>query len=224
MARRASSASISIALARLVAAGRIEIIGGAFYEPILAMIPRARPRRPDPQLHPLAAKTGWARTVRGMWMPERVWEQSMTSDLVAAGIEYTMLDDFHFKNAGLTRRATARLLPDRGRRPLLAVFPGSERLRYMIPFAAPQETIDYLGRMAERAARRGRRLRRRRRKVRRLAGNARSTSTTTAGCVRFFDLLVGQPELDPSRSRRPKRSTACRRSARSICPRAAIAK
>ena len=27
-------------LARLVAAGRIEIIGGAFYEPILAMIPR----------------------------------------------------------------------------------------------------------------------------------------------------------------------------------------
>ena len=37
-----------------------------------------------------------------MWIPERVWEQSMTSDLVDAGIEYTMLDDFHFKNAGLT--------------------------------------------------------------------------------------------------------------------------
>ena len=37
-----------------------------------------------------------------MWMPERVWEQSMTSDLVAAGIQYTMLDDFHFKNAGLS--------------------------------------------------------------------------------------------------------------------------
>ena len=37
-----------------------------------------------------------------MWMPERVWEQTLTSDLVDAGIEYTMLDDFHFKYAGLT--------------------------------------------------------------------------------------------------------------------------
>ena len=36
-----------------------------------------------------------------MWMPERVWEQSLTTDLAAAGIEYTVLDDFHFKNAGL---------------------------------------------------------------------------------------------------------------------------
>ena len=37
-------------LAGHVAAGRIEIIGGAFYEPILSMIPPARPRRPNPRL------------------------------------------------------------------------------------------------------------------------------------------------------------------------------
>ena len=29
-------------------------------------------------------------------MPERVWEQSLTSDLCEAGIAYTLLDDFHF--------------------------------------------------------------------------------------------------------------------------------
>ena len=70
-----------------------------------------------------------------MWIPERVWEQSLTSDLVAAGIQYTLLDDFHFKNAGLTRRAVARLLCDRGRRATCCTcFPGSERLRYLIPF------------------------------------------------------------------------------------------
>ena len=34
-------------------------------------------------------------------MPERVWEQSLTSDLADAGVRYTLLDDFHFKNAGL---------------------------------------------------------------------------------------------------------------------------
>ena len=83
-----------------------------------------------------------------MWMPERVWEQSMTSDLVAAGIQYTMLDDFHFKNAGLSEDQLHGyyLTEDDGN--LLAVFPGSEPLRYLIPFASPQETIDYLGRLA----------------------------------------------------------------------------
>jgi alpha-amylase len=34
--------------------------------------------------------------VQGMWMPERVWEQSLTSDVVEAGMRYTMLDDRHF--------------------------------------------------------------------------------------------------------------------------------
>jgi len=33
---------------------------------------------------------------------------------------------------------------------VLAVFPGSERLRYTIPFADPQQTIDYLGLIAQR--------------------------------------------------------------------------
>ncbi len=76
-----------------------------------------------------------------MWIPERVWEQSLTRDLVDAGIEYTVLDDFHFKNAGLdeSRPATATIVTeDDGQ--LLSVFPGSERLRYTIPFADPPET------------------------------------------------------------------------------------
>ena len=52
---------------------------------------------------------------------------------------------------------------------MLSVFPGSEPLRYMIPFRPPQETIDYLGAVAERASRRGVRVWRRRREVRHLA-------------------------------------------------------
>ena len=84
-----------------------------------------------------------------MWMPERVWEQSYTRDLAAAGIEYTVLDDFHFKNAGLVESELYGhyLTEDDGR--VMSVFPGSERLRYLIPFGQPQETIDYLGRIAD---------------------------------------------------------------------------
>ena len=86
--------------------------------------------------------------MRGMWMAERVWEQGMTSDLVAAGIQYTMLDDFHFKNAGLNEHQLHGyyLTEDDGK--LLAVFPDSEPLRYKIPFRPAQETIDYLGQVA----------------------------------------------------------------------------
>ena len=89
-------------------------------------------------------------TVHGMWVPERVWEQSLTSDLVEAGIKYTVLDDFHFKNAGLSTDQLHGyyLTEDDGR--VLSVFPGSERLRYLIPFAAPHETIEYLRDIADR--------------------------------------------------------------------------
>ncbi len=133
-------------VAALVAAGRIEIIGGAFYEPILSMIPR-HDRIGQIQRYTQFLERRLSARVRGMWIPERVWEQSMTSDLVAAGIQYTLLDDFHFKNAGLSEDQLHGyyLTEDDGN--LLAVFPDSERLRYLIPFASPQESIDYLGRL-----------------------------------------------------------------------------
>ena len=55
--------------------------------------------------------------VRGMWIPERVWEQALARDLVDAGIEYTILDDFHFKMAGLTDARVDRPPAHRGRGP-----------------------------------------------------------------------------------------------------------
>jgi alpha-amylase len=130
-------------LARLVAKGRIEIIGGPFYEPILTMIP------PRDRVGQITTYTNWLQsrldaTVQGMWMPERVWEQSLTADLVRAGMKYTVLDDFHFKNAGLTDDQLHGyfLTEDDGR--VLSIFPGSEPLRYTIPFQEPHATIDYL--------------------------------------------------------------------------------
>ena len=133
-------------LSNLVAERRIEIIGGAFYEPILSMIP-SRDRIGQIRSYSEWLEGRLGARVRGMWMPERVWEQSMTSDLVAAGVEYTLLDDFHFKNAGLAEDMLHGyyLTEDDGN--LLAVFPDSEPLRYLIPFGTPQEVIDYLGRV-----------------------------------------------------------------------------
>ncbi|MCC6493649.1 MAG: DUF1926 domain-containing protein [Pirellulales bacterium] len=136
-------------LGHLVATGKIEIVGGAFFEPILTMIP-SRDR-----VGQIAAYTEWLQrrigaTVRGMWMPERVWEQSLASDLVRAGIEYTLLDDFHFKNAGLGEEQLDGYYVTEDDGYVLKVLPGSEKLRYTIPFQEPHETIEYLRGVAER--------------------------------------------------------------------------
>lgn len=137
-------------VATLVSQGRIEILGGPFYEPILTMIP-ARDRRGQIRLFTRWLESRLGGRVRGMWMPERVWEQSLTSDLAAAGMEYTILDDFHFRNAGLPPDALHGhyITEDEGQ--ILSIFPGSEQLRYMIPFQDPQVTIDYLAGIAARA-------------------------------------------------------------------------
>ncbi len=136
-------------LADLVAYDRLEIVGGAFYEPILTMIP------PRDRVGQIRRYSEWLESrlgakVQGMWIPERVWEQSLTSDLAEANIKYTVLDDFHFRNAGLTTEQLHGyyITEDNGR--LLNIFPGSEQLRYCIPFAAPHQTIDYLRGIADR--------------------------------------------------------------------------
>ena len=134
----------------LVAAGRIEIVGGPFYEPILTMIP-SRDR-----IGQITKYTRWLQTrfdtaVSGMWMPERVWESQLTRDLVPAGMQYTILDDFHFRAAGWDESQLTNyfLTEDDGH--VLRVFPGSERLRYLLPFAPASDTIEYCRSVADRA-------------------------------------------------------------------------
>jgi alpha-amylase len=92
----------------------------------------------------------FATPISGMWVPERVWEQSLTRDLAEAGVRYTVLDDFHFKNAGLSDDELHGYYITEDDTRLLAVFPGSETLRYTIPFRDPEETINYLRPIADR--------------------------------------------------------------------------
>lgn len=134
----------------LVAAERIEIIGGPFYEPILPMLP-SRDRIGQIRAYSHYLNELFSTNVRGMWMPERVWESALTTDIYKAGIAYTVLDDFHFKAAGWSEEQLlgSYLTEEDGN--LLRVFPGSELLRYLLPFAPPQETIDYARQIANRS-------------------------------------------------------------------------
>lgn len=136
-------------LRRLVARGQVEILGGGFYEPILPMIP-PRDRIGQIATYKTYLEGLFHTRVRGMWVPERVWEQSLVADIVAAGAEYTVLDDYHFKQAGLEEGQLFGyyLTEDNGR--LLRVFPISERMRYLVPFRDPHESIAFFGEIASR--------------------------------------------------------------------------
>ncbi len=126
----------------LVDAGRIEIIGGPHYEPILTMLP-AEDQIGQIQTYSTYLHRQFGSMPTGMWMPERVWETSLTRNVVDAGIEYTVLDDYHFRGAGISDDQLNGyfLTEDDGR--MLKIFPGSERLRYTIPFRPVEETIQY---------------------------------------------------------------------------------
>src|SRR5690606_10284674 len=85
----------------LVAAGRLEILGGGYYEPILPMLSESDRRG---QIEALSRRIEalFGVTPRGMWLAERVWEPSLVSAIADAGIEYVVLDGSHFKMVGKT--------------------------------------------------------------------------------------------------------------------------
>ncbi len=136
-------------LKEMVRRGQIEMMTGGFYEPILSVIPDTDKQG---QIRKLTSyikdKVGY--DAKGLWLAERVWEPQLASHLVDAGIQYTVTDDSHFRSAGLQEEQTwgYYLTEDAGK--TLAIFPISERMRYLIPFEKPEKSIEFLRSVAER--------------------------------------------------------------------------
>lgn len=128
--------------------GQVELLGGPIDEPILAAIPR-RDRTGQIRMHHQLLKDVFGVDVQGIWVPERVWNHTFTGDLAASGVQYTVLDDAHFRGAGLAdaELTGAFVCEDEGR--VLQVFPIHERLRYIIPFHTVDDVFDEIRSRAE---------------------------------------------------------------------------
>jgi len=135
-------------LGMLIERGQMEILAGAWSEPILPMIPR-RDRIAQIAMFRDTIARRFGVSPRGMWLAERVWEPELVESIARAGIEYAVLDDYHFTRAGLSPDALGGyfLTEDQGH--VLRLFPNSEALRYLVPWREPEETIDYLLKLAE---------------------------------------------------------------------------
>ncbi len=129
-------------ISTLVQEGRLEILGGGFYEPILAVIPREDAREQLARMRRYL-KQRFVQDPQGIWLAERVWEPSLPSLLVESDVRYIPIDDTHFHRVGLTGEALLgySLTEDEGRP--LGVFPIDGRLRYLIPFHPVKEILEY---------------------------------------------------------------------------------
>ncbi len=137
-------------LAALVEAGQIEIMSGAYYEPILTVIPD---RDKIGQIFKQSdfTKKHLKYEPRGLWLAERIWEPHLPKILSEAGIDYTALDDYHFVSAGLEEKDLNGYYVTEEAGVTLNVFPINKKLRYLMPFREAKETIDYLRELATEA-------------------------------------------------------------------------
>jgi alpha-amylase len=130
-------------LAAVVATGRVELLTGGFYEPILAVLPDPDKRG---QIERLSAflKAEFGVRPRGMWLAERVWEPHLPRALREAGVEYVLVDDRHFALAGLDPDDLGGYYLTEDQGATLGVFPINQRLRHLIPFADVDTSLEYL--------------------------------------------------------------------------------
>ncbi|MBI1325630.1 DUF1926 domain-containing protein [bacterium] len=132
----------------LIERGQMEILAGAWSEPILPMIPRRDRIAQIAMFRDIIARR-FGVSPRGIWLAERVWEPELVESIARAGIEYAVLDDYHFTRAGLSPDALGGyfLTEDQGH--VLRLFPNSEALRYLVPWREPEAAVDYLLKLAE---------------------------------------------------------------------------
>lgn len=130
-------------VAALAARGQVELMSGGYYEPILPAIPdRDKLGQMDRMNRFLKEEMGCQPT--GMWLAERVWEPHLPYWISQAGIQWTVLDDTHFKMVGLRDEDLLGYYITEEQGHTIKVFGTSKKLRYTIPWSPVDEVIAYL--------------------------------------------------------------------------------
>ncbi len=127
---------------------QVELLTGGYYEPILAAIP-ARDGMGQVTMMNRYLKERLEADSKGLWLAERVWDPSFPKLLGSCGVAYTLVDDSHFQLVGVKPDTLRGYYLTEQEGVALAIFPISKRLRYLIPFRQPEETIQYLDQLRE---------------------------------------------------------------------------
>lgn len=136
-------------LASMVDRGQVEMVSGAYYEPILPAIPDADKIGQILKMNEYLRKR-FGQQPTGMWLAERVWEPHLPKFIAEAGLAWTVLDDTHFRYVGMADEELLGhyLTEEEGR--TLSIFPTSKTLRYAIPWWEVERAIEFLLEAGER--------------------------------------------------------------------------
>ncbi|MDY6821740.1 MAG: alpha-amylase/4-alpha-glucanotransferase domain-containing protein, partial [Deferribacterota bacterium] len=77
-------------------------------------------------------------------LTERVWDPSIIPDLVNCGIEYVVIDDYHFLSTGYKQEDLYSYYITEHEGFELKIFPIDKTLRYIVPFKRIDNVLDYL--------------------------------------------------------------------------------
>ena len=138
----------------LVARAQVEMLSGAYYEPIFPVVPE------DDLVGQIEKLSGFlhdtfGKVAEGAWLTERVWEPHLPAVLARAGIKYTMVDDWHLKGAGIPEADLHGPFVTDHLGQSVKILPIDERLRYLVPFKEPGETLEHLKHIADAGANQG---------------------------------------------------------------------
>ncbi len=86
-------------LTEMVKRKQIELLGGAYFEPMLPLIPKTDRIGQIERLTTHIRKC-FGRRPRGAWVPESIWDQRIAANLNAGGLEYAFLRDTAFQFGG----------------------------------------------------------------------------------------------------------------------------
>lgn len=134
----------------MVQRGQLELLSGGYYEPVLAIIPDEDKVEQIEMLSKTLENCVGAKPT-GMWLAERVWEPHLPASMSRAGIEYVVVDDNHFRYAGLQDHQLDGYYIAEETGSIVRIFPSSKFLRYSIPFKDVPETVDYIMRLCNKA-------------------------------------------------------------------------
>jgi alpha-amylase len=127
----------------LAKSGQVEILSGGYYEPILINISDRDKIAQIKKMNKVIQRET-SQKPKGMWCAERVWEPHLAKPLFNSDMYYTVLDEYHFRAAGMEEKDTFGYYVTEEQGFHLCVFPINFYLRQSIPYHQPEEIIEYL--------------------------------------------------------------------------------
>ncbi|MDZ7261915.1 MAG: DUF1925 domain-containing protein, partial [candidate division KSB1 bacterium] len=137
-----------VKLKALVKRGQVEILTGAYYEPILTNL-SDEDKIGQIQKQTKAIEDDFEYRPEGMWVAERVWEPHLIKPIAQTGVKYVIVDDTHFEYVGFKTDELLGYFVSEEQGYPLNIFPTLTKLRYIIPWAEVDKAIEWLRQQAQ---------------------------------------------------------------------------